>query len=196
MNRRIALFGGTFDPIHRGHLEIAQQAVDALSLDKVIFLPCRTSPHKIGVETAPPADRLEMVRLATAGLPWAEVDDHDLTAPSPAYSYLTAEEMMRRHPGDHLYWLMGADQWRALPRWAEPERLAAAVDFIVSARDGAPLPHPAWVMNVIEGAYAVSATAIRSRIQAGGMPLEWLPPGVAAYISAHGLYRQSRPDKT
>jgi len=186
--KKIALFGGTFDPIHLGHLEIARRAVAAADLDEVIFLPCRTSPHKAGVETAPPTDRLEMVRLAVEEFPWASVDDYDLVTPGPAYSYLTAEEMRRRHPEAKLYWLMGADQWRALPRWAEPERLAATVDFLVFARDGIPSPHAEWTMQFIDGTHPASATAIREAIRAGCMPSEWLSPSVADYIARQHLY--------
>ncbi|QJE95052.1 nicotinate (nicotinamide) nucleotide adenylyltransferase [Luteolibacter luteus] len=186
--RRIALFGGTFDPIHEGHLEIAQRAKDALALDEVRFLPCHTSPHKLGVLSAPPEDRLEMVRLAIADLPWAVADDHDLTCPQPAYSFLTAEEMARRYPGSRLFWLMGADQWRALPRWKEPERLAKAVEFIVFARDGRPEAHLGWRMHFVPGTHPASATALRGMIAGGKAPL-WLPPAVADYIARKGLYK-------
>ncbi len=186
---RIALFGGTFDPIHQGHLEIARRAVDALALDRVIFLPCRTSPHKIGVESAPAADRLEMVRLATEDLPWAVVDDFDLVSPPPSYSYRTAEEMARRFPGARLFWLMGADQWRALPRWKEPDRLAAAVGFIVFARDGEPEPHPPWRLHFLAGGHPASATRIRESVAAGTIPMDWLPEKVAAHIARRGLYK-------
>lgn len=187
--RRIALFGGTFDPIHAGHLEIARRAKEALALDEVRFLPCHTSPHKIGISTAPPQDRLEMVRLATAGLPWAVADDHDLVTEQPAYSYRTAEEMARRYPGARLFWLMGTDQWRALPRWKEPERLAKTVEFIVAARDGMPEPHPAWRMEFISGTHPASSTAIRAALAAGDPPGEWLPLPVANYIRRRGLYK-------
>ena len=186
--RRIALFGGTFDPIHEGHLEIARLAKEALGLDEVRFLPCHTSPHKVGVLSAPPEDRLEMVRLATTDLPWAVADDHDLTCPQPAYSFLTAEEMARRYPGSRLFWLMGADQWRALPHWKEPERLAATVEFIVFARDGQPQAHPGWRMHSIPGTHLASATAIR-RMLTEGNPPSWLPPAVADYIVRKGLYK-------
>ena len=81
--RRIALFGGTFDPIHLGHVEIARRAKVLLDLDEVRFLPCHTSPHKIGVSSAPAADRLEMARLATRDLPGAVVVDFDLSRPPP-----------------------------------------------------------------------------------------------------------------
>ena len=186
--RRIALFGGTFDPIHEGHLAIASKARDALALDEVRFLPCHVSPHKTGTVSAPPQDRLEMVRLATRDLPWAVADEHDLRAPQPAYSYRTAEEMARRYPGSRLFWLMGADQWRALPRWKEPERLAAQVEFIVFARDGAPAPRPPWKAHFVEGLHPASATGIRQKLAMGEEPA-WLPAPVAGYIRRNGLYK-------
>ena len=91
--RKIALFGGTFDPVHLGHIRIAQQAKDALGLDEVRFLPCRISPHKTDSRPASGADRCEMLRLATAGLPWAVVDDFELHQAGPSYSFETAEAM-------------------------------------------------------------------------------------------------------
>ena len=186
--RRIALFGGTFDPIHDGHVEIATRAREAMDLDEVIFLPCRVSPHKIGVASAPPEDRLEMVRLATRGLPWASVDDFDLTSPPPSYSFLTATEMARRFPGARLFWIMGADQWRALPDWKEPERLAALVEFLVFSRDGTPEPRAGFRMTALPGTHPASATAIRREL-AAGRPADWLAPEVAAHIRQHGLYK-------
>ncbi len=186
--RRIALFGGTFDPVHEGHLAIARKARAALDLDEVRFLPCHVSPHKTGTISAPPEDRLEMVRLATRGLPWAAVDEHDLRCPQPAYSYRTAEEMSRRFPGARLFWLMGADQWRALPRWKEPERLAELVEFIVSSRDGTPESRPGWRAHFLSGDHPASATAIREAL-AAGREASWLPPEVAEYIRRRGLYK-------
>lgn len=191
--QRIALFGGTFDPIHLGHLQIAADARQALDLDQVRFLPCHISPHKLDVRSAPPDARLEMVRLATAELPWAVADDHDLTCPQPAYSWRTAEEMAQRFPGARLFWLMGADQWRALPRWQHPARLAAVVEFIVFARDGQPGPpvDPAWRLHFLPGTHPASATAIRAALAAGdeSETQAWLPPAVAAFIREKGLYK-------
>jgi nicotinate-nucleotide adenylyltransferase len=188
--RRIALFGGTFDPIHRGHVEIARRAKDLLELDEVRFLPCHTSPHKVGVASAPAEDRLEMARLATRDLPWAVVDDFDVTRPPPAYSVETVEEMRRRFPDARLFWLMGADQWRALPRWRDPERLAERVEFIVFARDGAPAPHDGWRMHFLTGTHPASATELRESLARGETGLEWLEPEVESYARRRGLYRK------
>ncbi|MCU0796994.1 MAG: nicotinate (nicotinamide) nucleotide adenylyltransferase [Akkermansiaceae bacterium] len=186
--QRVALFGGSFDPIHLGHLEIAARAVAAMRLDRVIFLPCRISPHKL--DGPPPTageDRLAMLRLATAGLPWAEVDDFDLTQPPPSYSYLTVAEMARRHPQAKLFWLLGKDQWEALPRWKHPEKLAAAVDFIVFSRDGDPQPRAGWTMHPVSGTHPASATRIRAQLTSGE-ETPWLPEAVRRYILDHGLY--------
>ncbi len=186
--RRIALFGGTFDPIHLGHVEIASKAREAMALDEVRFLPCHTSPHKVGVTSAPPEDRLEMARLATRNRAWALVDDFDLSRPQPAYSWQTAEEMARRFPEADLFWIMGADQWRALPNWKEPERLAKLVEFIVFARDGMPEPHPGWRMHFLPGTHPASATMIRQDLAEGLCPVAWLDPAVAEYIRERRLY--------
>ena len=186
--RRIALFGGTFDPIHLGHVGIARQARDLLELDEVRFLPCHTSPHKVGVASAPAADRMEMARLATRDLPWAVVDDFDLSRPPPSYSYETAEEMARRFPQARLFWLMGADQWRALPRWKEPERLAKLVEFIVSTRHGAPEPRAGWRMHFLNATHPASATAIRQALAAGQTGLPWLDPEVERFLRRRRLY--------
>lgn len=186
----ICLFGGTFDPIHVGHLALAQAAVEQAGVDEIRFLPCHTSPHKQGVLTAPPAERLEMVRLATADLPWATVDSHDLDAPQPAYSIRTAEDMQSCFPEAKLSWLLGVDQWNALPRWHQVERLAGIVDFIVGCRDGeSPVPREGFSMRMLSFNHPASATAIRASAASGRLLRDWLPAPVADFIEKQGLYR-------
>jgi nicotinate-nucleotide adenylyltransferase len=131
---------------------------------------------------------MEMARLATRDLPWAVVDDFDLSRPPPSYSFETAEEMTRRFPEARLFWLMGADQWRALPRWKEPERLAKLVEFIVFARDGEPEPHPGWTMHFLKGTHPASATVIRQTLAEGRTGLPWLDPEVERFIQLQRLY--------
>lgn len=187
---KLCLFGGTFDPIHLGHIHIAKAAMDALGLDKVIFLPCRQSPHKTGIEHASEEHRLEMCRLATAPYDWAEVDDHDLTAPAPSYSWRTAETMAARFPHARLFWLMGTDQWQKLPQWNRPEHLASLVEFIVFNRGDAAEPQSGYRLHPIQGNHPASATAIRASANKS-LQDEWLAPEVAAYILNHHLYRNN-----
>jgi nicotinate-nucleotide adenylyltransferase len=187
-SRKIALFGGTFDPIHLGHLHLASLAKDALALDEVRFLPCRISPHKTGGSPASGEDRCEMLRLAAAGLPWAVVDDFELHQPAPSFSWQTAEAMAARFPGSRLFWIMGGDQWEALPRWSHPERLAADVEFIVLARGEAVGPREGYRLHVVRGEHPASATDIRRSISEGNSTHAWLPSSVARYIAEKRLY--------
>lgn len=184
---KICLFGGTFDPIHLGHMHIAEAARHALDLDKVIFLPCRQSPHKSAQAHASGEDRLEMCRLATSGLKWAEVDDHDLTAEPPCYSWRTAEYVAAKFPQAQLFWLMGTDQWQALPRWNRPDHLASMVDFIVYTRGESPEPRRGFRLHSITGTHPASATIIRAS-GSEALHAEWLAPDVANYILSHHLY--------
>ncbi len=187
--RKIGLFGGTFDPIHLGHLHLAASARDALGLDEVRFLPCPISPHKPGTAPASGEDRCEMLRLATTGLPWAVVDDLELRQPAPAYSHLTAEALAAKFPAAQLFWIMGGDQWDALPRWTNPQRLAAHVEFAVLARGEPPQPRDGYRLHVVRGDHPASATDLRTAISQGALSHEWLAPAVAQWITAKGLYR-------
>lgn len=186
--KRIALFGGTFDPVHLGHVHLARLAKEAAGLDEVRFMPCRISPHKIGHMTAPAEDRVEMLRLATKDLPWAKVEEYELTGPEPSFSYLTAEALSAREPDAEWFWLMGGDQWEALPRWRHPERLAAVVTFLVLARGGGPRPRAGFRMQVVPGDHPASSSAIRSAAGQGRLLVEWLAPEVAAYQESRRLY--------
>ena len=188
--RKIALFGGTFDPIHLGHIHLAQTAVAALGLHEVRFLPCRISPHKSGTTPTPAADRLAMLRLATGDFDWAVIDDFEIGLDGPSFSYRTAEEMAARFPGAQLFWIMGSDQWDALPDWAHPERLAACVEFIVFARGQHPQPRDGYRLHVVDGVHPASATVIRECITRGETPPPWLAPAVARWIQEHDIYQK------
>lgn len=184
----IALFGGSFDPVHLGHVEIAQRAVEAMDLHQVRFLPCRQSPHKDAAPGAGDEDRLQMLRIALAKLPWAVVDDFDLSAPPPSYSVRTVLHMRRSFPDSRLFWIVGQDQWLALPEWREPETLAQHLEFLVFSRDGDPAPRDGWKMHPIEGIHPASATAVRQALRDGSEVPPWLPAGVLDYIRKHRLY--------
>jgi nicotinate-nucleotide adenylyltransferase len=184
---RIGLFGGTFDPVHAGHVAVAEEAVGRLALDEVRFLPCRQSPHKARSSVASGPERCEMLRLATAALPWAVVDDFELSAAGPSFSVHTAEEMARRFPGARLFWLMGSDQWEALPRWQDPQRLAQLVEFAVFPRGEPARPRAGFRLHLLNGSHPASASAIRAN-PAGASETAWLAPRVANYIKRRGLY--------
>ncbi|MGB0991936.1 MAG: nicotinate (nicotinamide) nucleotide adenylyltransferase [Akkermansiaceae bacterium] len=189
--RRICLFGGTFDPIHHGHVHIAQCAVKSLELEQVIFLPCRQSPHKTGKQHAPDKHRLAMCQLAIKDLSWATVDEHDLISPAPSYSWRTVEAMQARYPNDKLYWLMGTDQWLALPRWNRSTYLASLVEFIVFTRGTPPEPRSGYSLHAIQGDHPASSTQIRQHTEAHQ---KWLHPNVAQYINDNHLYQSPKAD--
>lgn len=189
-SRRIALFGGTFDPVHLGHIHLAELARFSLALDEVRFLPCHLSPHKTHSHPARASDRLEMLHLATADLPWAVVDDCELRRVGPSYSYQTAEAMATRFPHARMFWIMGGDQWAALPHWEQPERLAALVEFIVLARGDVPTPREGYVLHPIDDAHPASSTAIREAIARGATSHPWLAPPVADWLAKHHPYQQ------
>ena len=189
--RKIALFGGTFDPVHRGHLQMAEAARERLALDEVRFLPCRISPHKAGSAPTAAADRVEMLRLATRDLPWAVVDEYEVLRDGPSFSWQTAEEMKARFPDARLFWIMGTDQWEVLPTWAQPLKLAACVEFIVFTRGQAPSQREGYRLHTVNGVvHPASATKIRDGMSSKSFPQEWLHPEVAAFIMKRGLYQK------
>ncbi len=186
--RKIGLFGGTFDPVHLGHIHLAAVTRDALDLDEVRFIPCPISPHKAGTPPASGADRCEMLRIATADLQWAVVDDCELRRSAPAYSYLTVETMAAQFPAARLVWMLGGDQWDALPRWQNPGRLAELVEFAVLSRGNLTESREGYRLHVIQGDHPASATEIRSAISNGTENHEWLDPTVAEWIREKSLY--------
>lgn len=191
--RKIALFGGTFDPVHLGHIHLAETAREQIGLDEVRFLPCRISPHKQNSHPATAVDRLEMLRLATTGLPWAVVDDFEVRREGPSYSYQTAEAMAARLPGARLFWIMGSDQWETLDSWAEPRRLAACVEFIVFTREGkVPQSRDSFQMHPLDGSHPASATEIREACARGEMNHRWLAPAISGWIREHALYQPAQ----
>ncbi|MEX1115274.1 MAG: nicotinate (nicotinamide) nucleotide adenylyltransferase [Akkermansiaceae bacterium] len=186
--RKIALFGGTFDPVHMGHMHLADVARAALNLDEVRFLPCRISPHKSDSEPASAEDRMAMLKLATTGLPWAVVDDFELQREGPSFSFETAEAMAARFADARLFWIMGGDQWASLPAWKHPERLAKCVEFIVLSRGEDLEPREGYRLHVIYGAHPASATEIRHAISQGAVTHPWLAPSVLQWIEDRSLY--------
>ena len=184
---KICLFGGSFDPVHAGHLQIAQAAQERCGLDTVVFLPAAQSPFKQGRQHFfTDAQRLQMLHAATAGLPWAQVSTLDLELPPPSWSWRLAEHWRRQHPQAELYWLLGTDQWDALHKWARYAYLVQQLTFIVYHRGTAPLPRPGVRGIFISGSHPASSSAIRSMLQAGTpVPAGWIPRGVTYALPPH-----------
>jgi nicotinate-nucleotide adenylyltransferase len=186
-----ALFGGSFDPVHIGHLVVAEAAADALGA-RVRFLPAREQPFKTSAHVATPAQRAEMLEIAARGNPRLAVERIELDLPAPSYTVQTLRALARREPGNRFALLLGADAVRDLPQWYEVEALPAFADVIAFERPGVPLPPPRHrlIQRVIDvPAFDVSATAVRARA-ARGLSIRYLvPDAVREYIAAHGLYR-------
>src|SRR3954447_16080191 len=141
---RLGLFGGTFDPIHLGHLVLAEQCREACGLDRVWFVVAGSPPHKPGERTAV-GHRLEMARIAVAGHPAFEVAEIEARRPGPHYSVETLEQVHRDRPGDELFFLIGADSLADLPFWRHPEGIARLATVVVVTRPGiAPPESPGW----------------------------------------------------
>jgi nicotinate-nucleotide adenylyltransferase len=133
---RIGLFGGTFDPVHLGHLRAAESAREALGLDRVAFLPSALPPHRPR-PLSPAADRLAMARLATEGHPCFESWDLELRRPGPSYTVDTVAALAHERPDDRFVLIVGADTWPEMPGWREPRRLFSLVEVAVTDRPGA-----------------------------------------------------------
>lgn len=182
---KTCLFGGSFDPVHAGHLTIAEAARQQCGLDEVVFLPAACSPFKQGSSMCfSDAERLQMLRLATAGHPWATVSELDLQLPPPSWSWRLAEHWRTRHPGHDLYWLMGTDQWEQLHKWARYDYLCEQLHFIVYHREQEPLPRPGVRSTFIcTGMHPASSSAIRQALQNNTpIPTGWLPEAVEQLI--------------
>src|ERR1700722_17959923 len=183
---KIGLYGGSFDPIHHGHLILARQALEELSLDRVIFIPAAESPFKLNHSSASAADRLTMVQLAVQCEPSFFVDPLEINRESPSYTIDTARTFRAHHPSDTLYFLVGEDHVPALPKWNEFEKLEGLVHFAILCRSDLPLEvgYP-----VIRRRIDLSATEIRNRV-ANNLPISYLvPENVLHYIEEKKLYR-------
>ena len=191
---RLGLYGGSFDPLHRGHLLVAQAALEELALDRLFFIPAAQSPFKPGSRPAPDAARLRMLRRSLAGQSRTEVHCDELTRGGVSYSINTVNAFRARNPGAELFWLIGADHVPTLPQWREALVLAEAVTFVVIPRPGQPqatLPPP-WRLRHLRGwPLGVSSSEIRDRVR-NGMSFEHLvPSGTAEIIASERLYRET-----
>lgn len=196
---RIGVFGGAFDPPHAAHAALAKAAAAQRGLDRVLWVPTFTPPHK-GAPAAPFAHRLGMVAALTADDPRSSVSDIEASLPPPSYTLHTLRALKAEHGGGHEWNLiLGADNWAGFPRWHEPDAVLAEASLAVYPRAGFPLdalpalPEGSAMLNFPEMPHrsvdfrALLAGNARDREDA----LASLPPAVAAYIRAHGLYPET-----
>ena len=185
---RLGILGGSFDPVHHGHLILARAAKEELSLDRVILVPAALSPHKCETKPATAADRLAMVRLAIEGEPGLECSDMELARPAPSYTVDTLRELAAAHPGAELFLLIGADNVQKFHTWQEADAIPSLASVAVLERTAPATPHP-W--PVVRRFVDISSTDIRRRVTRG-LSIRYLTPdAVCAYIARQGLYLAS-----
>lgn len=198
---RIGIYGGTFDPVHMGHLILAEQCRDQAKLDEVWFLPSYHPPHKQGQAVTRFEHRCDMLELATAGHPAFQVNRIEKELPPPSYTAETLAELHRRHPGHELFLLMGSDGLPDLPGWYEPRRVIEQAGLVVVPRPGVML----WTADRLAVALEVDVSAVRlryvacpmieiasrelRRAMADGLSVRYLVPrAVEEYIRERKLY--------
>lgn len=188
---KLGLYGGSFDPVHLGHLLVAQAAVEELGLDRLFFIPAAQSPFKPENKPAPDAVRLQLLRLALAGKTNCEVDDQEIRRGGTSYTIETLRDYAKRFPGAELFYLIGADNAAKLNEWREAGELAKLAEFVVVPRPGgaASVFSPPFRGRMLHGfPLGVSSSQIRARVKAG-LPIDHLvPPFVAEAIHNAQLY--------
>ncbi len=203
--KRFGVMGGTFNPVHNGHMRVAADATQRLGLDHVRFIPTGAPPHKCAEHLADAEHRLEMVRLAIAGHPGFEADDREIRRQGMTYSIDTLTTLQQEHPGSEIWFIIGTDTLLTLHTWKQAEKVLSACRFVTYLRPGTPpvqpddlrLPAP-WPERLLETVYTgpgvdVSSSAVRGRI-AEGKPIRMLvPESVEAYIRRHHLYEPKHP---
>lgn len=198
---KLGIFGGSFDPVHLGHLLVAQAAVEELGLDRLFFIPAAQSPFKPENKPAPDAVRLQLLRLALAGKADCEIDAQEIRRGGVSYTVDTLRDYAKRFPGAQLFYLIGADNAAKLNAWREPAELARLAEFVV-------IPRPVWSSGFSRSAgppeggtpnfpqpfrgralkgfpFGVSSSEIRARVQAG-LPIENLVPAAVAEAIRNG----------
>ena len=188
---KLGIFGGSFDPVHLGHLLVAQAAIEELGLDRLFFIPAAQSPFKPENQPASAAVRLQLLRLALAGKTNCEIDAQEIQRGGVSYTVDTLRDYAKRFSGAELFYLVGADNVPKLNEWREPLELARLAEFVVVPRpgDAAPVFPPPFRGRLLRGfPFAVSSSQIRARIRAG-LPIENLvPAAVSEAIRSAKIY--------
>ena len=199
--KRILLYGGSFDPIHNGHIHIAREVYDKLEVDKVVFLPAGQPPHKRDKEMTPPMQRYEMAKLALEFEPVFDVSDYEVTMDGPSFTVHTLRYFRSQYTGCKLYWLIGGDSFSQLAKWYRPEQIVEICTVVTVKRPGYELDVEPLKAKLNDDqidrllAHVVdipltdeSSTEVRRRVAAGESIDDMVPKSVAEYIEQKQLY--------
>lgn len=199
--KKVGIMGGTFNPIHNGHLLIAENAYEQLDLDEVHFIPTGRSPHKQGQHILDSAERMHMVELAIADNPAFLADDRELRSDRLSYSYLTLEQMHAEAPDDQLYFIMGGDSLRDFKTWYQPQRICRCATLVAAIRDVCDLEHLQMYADELHELYdadvyllhtpnlSVTSSELRKRASMGRSIRYQVPDAVRDYILEKQLYQ-------
>ena len=199
---RLGIFGGTFDPVHYGHLLLAETCREQLKLDEVRFVPAATPPHKVHHQITDGSARADMLSLAVSGYPEFVVDRRELKRKGPSYTVDTLAEFAAEFPHAELYFLTGADSLRDFLSWREPDRILELATLVACNRPGLPELHNEQVAKWVGPEIAdhvltlqmpgadISGSEIRERVRAGRSLRFLMPRAVEVFVIEHGLYRQ------
>lgn len=196
---KLAVFGGTFNPVHAGHLQVVDNILRAALADRVLFMPARIPPHKADAALAPGSDRLEMVRLAIGERAACEASPLEIGREGPSYTADTLRTLASERPGDTLHFVLGSDNFAEVGKWARFEELAGLCEFLVVERPGFPLRLPPPSVppalrarlrhRMVTGpTVPIASSDLRRMLAAGQDVSRWLPSPVLDYIRGNRLY--------
>ncbi len=188
---KLGIFGGSFDPVHLGHLLVAQAAIEELGLDRLFFIPAAQSPFKPENQPAAAAVRLQLLRLALAGKTNCEIDAQEIQRGGISYTVDTLRDYAQRFFGAELFYLIGADNVPKLNEWREPAELARLAEFVAIPRPGGATPifPPPFRGRLLRGfPFAISSSEIRARVKTGLSIENLVPTAVAETIHAAKIY--------
>jgi nicotinate-nucleotide adenylyltransferase len=192
---KIGILGGTFDPIHEGHLAIARAAKKQFQLDKVFFIPALAPPHKVGRrDLTPAAHRYRMVELAIRNEPAFEISDIEFNRPDLSYTVETLRMLKSKHPNNEWFLILGADSLAELHKWRESDEIKTLATILVAARPGTKKDHYGHEVNWVSmPEQPISSSEIRKHISEGTpIPQGALPEAVEGYIKKMHLYKEER----
>lgn len=190
--KKIGIYGGTFDPIHLGHIKAAENVLKTLRLDLIIFVPAGMPPHKEGKYNITAGDRLLMCKLATENNPRFIVSDYEVRHVGKSYTYKTLEFFKREFPGDELFFIMGDEAYAGFSTWKKPETIRSLAKLIVVKRTGENLKDSDTVILVEEEPFIVSSSEVRNIAVCGGSLIGLVPQAVCEYIEKNNLYRSEK----